>query len=241
MKALEQWRSGHLGQDLSLVRWGVSGVPVLFFPTAGGDYEEVERFKMIEVLSEMIGDGRVKVYSVDSVNGRAWLTGISPGHASWLQNRFDAAVRHEIVPLIRADCNSPDIEIVATGPSIGAFNAIASLCRHPDVFRTAVCMSGTYDLSRWLQGTWWDDFYYSSPLHYLPDLPAGSQLETLRTRFAIFAHGSGAWENPDESWAMAAVLGRRGVPNRVDDWGVDYPHDWTTWRRMLPEYLVEVT
>jgi esterase/lipase superfamily enzyme len=40
---------------------------------------------------------------------------------------------------------------------------------------------------------------------------------------------------------VAQVLGDQGIPNRVDDWGPDYPHDWATWRHMLPKYLEEVT
>jgi len=37
---------------------------------------------------------------------------------------------------------------------------------------------------------------------------------------------------------MANVLGapRR---QRVDPWGVAWPHDWQTWREMLPKYLGE--
>ena len=29
----------------------------------------------------------------------------------------------------------------------------------------------------------------------------------------------------------------KGIPNRVDDWGPDYDHDWPTWWEMLPLYL----
>ena len=241
MKVTESWRSEHLGEAITLVRWGVNGTPVIVFPTAGGDCEEIERFLMIDALSELLGAGRIKVYSVDSLNGRAWLTGIPPGHASWVQKAFDAAIRHEIVPAIRADCQSAEIEIIASGFSIGAFNALTAVCRHPDVFSSAVCLSGTYDLTKWLQGTWWDDFYVTSPVHFLPDLEEGPHLDRLRQRFVILAHGSGAWEAPEESWRVARVLGDRGVPNRVDDWGAEYPHDWTTWRRMLPQYLDELT
>jgi esterase/lipase superfamily enzyme len=39
---------------------------------------------------------------------------------------------------------------------------------------------------------------------------------------------------------MADALGRKGVPNRVDDWGEEWPHEWHTWHRMLPQYLDEV-
>lgn len=241
MKVSESWHSERLGEKINLVRWGVTGTPVILFPTAGGDSEEIERFLMVDALGDLLAAGRVKIYSVDSLNGRAWLTGASPGHASWVQKTFDAVMRHEVVPAIRADCQSGDIEIVAAGPSIGAFNALLMLCRHPDVFSASICLSGTYDLTRWLQGTWSDDFYTTSPLHFVPDLEEGPHLDRLRTRFVVLAHGSGAWEDPGQSWRVAQVLGDQGIPNRVDDWGPDYPHDWATWRHMLPKYLEEVT
>ena len=98
-------------------------------------------------------------------------------------------------------------------------------------------MSGTYDLTRWLDGDMNLDFYYSSPLHYLPGLEESGQLERLRQRFIILATGEGRWEDPEESWQLANVLGSRGIPNRVDAWGPDYDHDWMTWRKMLPHYL----
>ena len=50
----------------------------------------------------------------------------------------------------------------------------------------------------------------------------------------------GAWEDVGESWALAHVLGSKGVPNRVDSWGPEFEHDWSTWWRMLPQYLDEV-
>ena len=45
------------------------------------------------------------------------------------------------------------------------------------------------------------------------------------------------WEDLGEAWAVAEVLGRKGIPNRVDDWGPAYDHDWPTWWAMLPTYL----
>jgi esterase/lipase superfamily enzyme len=153
----------------------------------------------------------------------------------------DAYIYEEVVPLIRQDCTSPGIEVLVTGASIGAFNAVAALCRHPDAFWLALGMSGTYDLSNYLQGRWNEDFYFSSPLHYLPGLGDGWQLDALRRRFIIAATGSGRWEDPGESWRLADVLGSRGIPNRVDDWGPAYDHDWPTWREMLPKYLAELS
>jgi esterase/lipase superfamily enzyme len=235
------WQTPRLPEPARVARWGHFGVPVLLFPTAGGDFEEVERFKLIHVLGELIDAGRIKVYSVDSIAGKTWLKGTdSPEYCSRVQNRFDAYIYEEIVPLIRKDCESNDLEIIVTGASIGAFNAVASICRHPDAFRLAIAMSGTFDLSKYLQGTSNQDFYFSSPLHYLPSLPDDhAQLRRLRQRFVLLPTGEGDYEDPAESWRIAKLLGARAVPNRVDLWGKDHHHNWITWRAMLPKYLAE--
>jgi len=235
------WQTHRLPCPARVVRWGHYGRPVLLFPTAGGDCEETERQGLVGALAGLVDAGRIKVYSVDSVAGQHWISRQhSPEYCSRVQNLFDAYVSEEVVPLIRRDCASPGIEIIAAGASIGAFNAVATVCRHPDAFCLALGMSGTYDLSRHLQGRWNEDFYYSSPLHYLPGLTDGWQLDALRRRFVILATGSGRWEDAGESWRMADVLGSKGVPNRVDDWGPAFDHDWPTWKQMLPRYLGEL-
>lgn len=238
-KDVARWHSPRLERGVQLVRWGHYGTPVLLFPTAGGDAEEVERFHLVGVLGGLIDAGRIKVYSTDSVAGQAWISGQhSAEYCSLLQNRFDAFIYEEALPAIRADCASGDIEVITAGASIGAFNAVATVCRHPDAFRMAIAMSGTYDLSKYLEGRMNENFYFSSPLHYLPDLQ-GPQLEMLQRRFILMPSGEGRWEDIGESWRMANVLGRKGVPNRVDPWGPEWHHDWITWRDMLPKYLDE--
>ncbi|MBT8079260.1 MAG: hypothetical protein KJO31_11845 [Gammaproteobacteria bacterium] len=238
-KDQSRWYSSRLEQEVQLVRWGHLGTPVLLFPTAGGDAEEIERFHLIRVLESLIDAGRIKVYSTDSVAGRAWISGEhSGGFCSRLQNLFDSFIYEEVTPAIRTDCNSHDIEIIAAGASIGAFNAVATVCRHPDAYRLAIAMSGTFDLSKYLEGKMNLDFHFSSPLHYLPQLE-GEQLNRLRTRMILLPSGEGDYEDIGESWRMARVLGSRGIPNRVDPWGPEWHHDWNTWREMLPRYLDE--
>jgi esterase/lipase superfamily enzyme len=234
-----RWYSPHIEQEVQLVRWGEIGTPVLLFPTAGGDAEEVERFHLIRMLEPLMDAGRIKVYSTDSVAGKAWISGQhSAEYCSKLQNLFDAFIYKEVAPAIRKDCDSSAIEIVTTGASIGAFNAVATVCRHPDAFKLAIAMSGTFDLSKYLEGRSNQDFYFSSPLHYLPDLE-GEQLELLRKRLILLPTGEGDYEDIGESWRLAKVLGAKGIPNRVDPWGTEYDHNWVTWREMLPKYLAE--
>jgi esterase/lipase superfamily enzyme len=236
-----RWGSGELGRTVGITRWGHAGTPVLLFPTAGGDSEEVERFHVIDALGDLLADGRIVVYSVDSVPGRAWLYGLhSVEEAAWIQNAFDRFVHREVVPLIRHDRGNGD-EILAAGASLGGFHAVASLCRHPEDFRAALGLSGTFDPERFVHDGVPLDLYYASPLHFLPAHPEDETMARLRERFVLLATGEGNHENPENSWRMAHVLDSRDVPHRVEPWGAEWHHDWPTWRAMLPRYLDELT
>ncbi|MEJ2540221.1 MAG: alpha/beta hydrolase-fold protein [Gemmatimonadota bacterium] len=240
MKERTSWYSPRVQREVSVVRWGSYGAPFLIFPTAGGDAEEIERFHIVSTLAPFMEAGRIKIYSCDSVAGQAMLANEgTPEHRMWLMNQFQEFIRHEMVPAIRADCDSEDIPVAAAGASIGAFQALAAVCRYPDVFNRALCMSGTFELLRFFQAPATPDFRVSSPLHWLPSLEEGPHLEALRTRFVLLASGEGEAENIGESWRVADLLGGRGIPNRVDSWGPDWKHDWPLWRNMLHSYMDE--
>jgi esterase/lipase superfamily enzyme len=240
VKATERWFSDRMQQPISMARWGHYGTPVLVFPTAGGDAEEIERNHLVSSCWDLVEGGRVKLYSCDSVAGRAIATKVgTPEYRMWLLNQYHQAVVNEVVPAIYADLDGRRPRIVTAGASIGGFNAVAMVCRHPELFESALGMSGTYRLQSLLEGQFSDDLYFASPVEFLPGLE-GPQLDILRQRRVILASGEGAWEDIGESWALADALGAKGVPNRVDSWGPDFEHDWTTWRRMLPQYLEEL-
>lgn len=242
MKINAKWHSPRLRQDIQVVRWGHYGMPVLLFPTAGGDAEECERFLMLKALAPLLEAGKIKVFACDSVGGKTLIdSSLPPPHKAWMQRQFLGFVRNELVPAIRTDCQDPNIGVVAAGASIGAYNALLSITSHPDVFTHAICMSGTYVLDRFLPNFHNPDVHFISPLHFLPYLDDSEHLALLRKRFVLLATGEGKWEAPNESWRVGNLLGSKGIPNRVDLWGKDYHHDWVTWRDMLPKYLAELT
>ncbi len=49
MKRRERWYSGRVASDVTVARWGHFGRPVIVFPTAGGDAEEIERMWLVEL------------------------------------------------------------------------------------------------------------------------------------------------------------------------------------------------
>jgi len=234
------WKSPSLGgREITFVRYGISGTPLLLFPTAGGDAEEPERFHLITAVGDFLKDLRLKVYVVDSIAGQAWLKECKTlEEAAAMQNRFDRCLYREVVPAIWRDCGGDRGLIWTAGASIGAFNALAAVCRHPDVFDKAFCMSGTYNMNRFLEGRINRDYHESSPLDFVPTLE-GAHLDLLRKRFILLAHGQGEFEDPQQSWNVERVLGPKGIPNRVDAWDNTWRHDWVTWRKMLPQFLSE--
>ena len=199
MKVVERWYSQRVEREVTLARWGHFGTPVLVFPTAGGDAEEIERMHLVGACGELLDAGRIKIYSCDSIAGKAMVEDEGDFlFRTKLLNQFQQMIAEEIVPAIHADCGGQQLPMVAAGASIGAFNALAAQCRYPWTFRTSICMSGSYRLQRFLGGDYSPDLYLSSPLDYLPGLE-GPVLE------------------PAPSWVRVAHFrgGRLGSDRRV--------------------------
>jgi esterase/lipase superfamily enzyme len=63
-------------------------------------------------------------------------------------------------------------------------------------------------------------------------------LEQIRqSRHIHILTGSGSYEDPAASGKFAKVLYDKGIWYELDVWGEEWPHDWNTWRAMLPHYL----
>ena len=98
----------------------------------GGDAEEIERFHLVSAVGSFLAENRIKVYSVDSLAGSSWFTESNDSaEASKVQNQFDSAIYHEVMPAIRKDCGVDSVEIITAGASLGAFTPWRSCCVIP--------------------------------------------------------------------------------------------------------------
>ncbi len=227
---------------MDIVAYGEYGTPVLMFPTAAADFLEYERFYMLDVLAPLIHSGRIKVYSINSINSQTWLINGTPNRGNSLyHNAYNYYVSEEVVPFIHADCNGW-APIITTGASFGALHAANQFFRRPDLFRGTVAMSGSYDLHDYTKGYSDDLTYLNSPVHYMQNWHDGYIWNLqAHSRGIILATGQGQWEKPVRTTDMANVLNSRNIPHWLDLWGHDQPHDWTTWRSMLPYFLSHLT
>ena len=232
---MEGWASRALeGRPMEVAVFGEWGMPLVLFPTAGGDVLEAERFLMIRMLRPLLEARRLKVYSVGTVSREGWLdTDAHPAHKSWIQGRFDRYLHQELIPWIRQDCGGHE-RLWAAGASLGAYNAVLAGTRTPGAF--IVAMSGTYDMDRWMNGHVDSEYYFGQPMRFLPGLQ-GAPLEALRTTRFVIASGRGRYEAPQESVDLVRVLQAKGLEARLELWGADAHHDWPTWRTMLPMFL----
>ena len=237
-RELHSWWSPRLNREMEIAAYGHYGFAVLLFPTAAADYLEYERFHMIDAISEAINGGRCKVFSINSINSESWLNSNMAGRDKVIRHQqYNSYIAEEVVPFIHNHCGGT-VPIITSGASLGAFHAANTVFRRPDLFDGTIAMSGIYDLKSYSKGYWDEDCFYNSPTDYLPGLPEGDDLDLLRQKKHIhFVSGSGNYEAPDASRLIGKICELKGIPNEVDIWGADMPHDWPTWRAMLPFYL----
>ena len=233
------WYSQNLGMEMPLVAYGHAGYPLLMFPTAAADYLEYERFHLVDAISHLIEAGRVRAYSINSVNRYSLLNEqASPPWKAELLTRYDRYITDEVLPLIRNDAGDPQARPITTGASLGAFLSANAYFRHPDLLRGVIAMSGSYDIRSYLRGYTDDNVYFNNPIQYLSNLNDDYHLPLLRRADAIFIlSGQGAYEAPERSRQLAQLLTSKGIPHTLDLWGHDVDHDWPWWRKMLPYYL----
>lgn len=233
------WYSPSLGQDMELKVYGHAGRDVLVFPTSGGRFHEYEDFGMTGALSPFIDEGRLRLFTVDSVDWQSWLNARASTFEKVARHEaYERYILEEVLPFI--GCNPAEGKrISVTGCSLGAYHAANIFFRHPDVFDTVIGLSGVYSLSFSLGNNLEDGSYFHSPLDFLPSLEDPWYLDLYRQSRIVLCTGQGAWEEESirETLAVKSILESKGVPAWVDLWGPDADHDWPWWQRQMPYFL----
>jgi esterase/lipase superfamily enzyme len=223
---------------MNILVHGHWGPPMILFPTSGGDEGEYERQSLIGAIGELIDGGRVKTFSVNLNHHDAFANrGAHPFHRSWMQRQYDAYIRHEVVPFIRDHCQSPHGGVWTMGASLGAYHAANTLFKYPDVIKRCFALSGVYDMSRFMDGLYDENFYFNNPVDYLANAADPWMLGHLATCDIHIATGSGPYEESAESYRLSRVLASRGIAHHLDDWGPMGGHDWPYWKHQMREYL----
>ncbi len=169
-RELTSWYSPSLNKDMPMVAYGNYGFALLLVPTAGADYLEYERFQMIDSLSEYINAGKIKVFSINSINKESWLNDNMLGeHKGIRHNQYNHYVFNEVIPFIKTS-TSAETPIIISGASLGALHSMNLFLKRPDLINGVIAMSGVYDLHEYTKGFNDDQVYFNSPMNYMPGL-----------------------------------------------------------------------
>jgi esterase/lipase superfamily enzyme len=237
VREIHQWFSPALQKDMPIAVYGHYGFAMLMIPTAAADFLEYERFELINHLSPMIDAGKIKVFSINSINMESWMNKQMEGaHKAIRQNQFNEYIFNEVVPFIQ-NFTSRETPIVTSGASFGALHAMNAFLKRPDLFKGVIAMSGVYDLMEYTDGYYDDQVYFNSPIHYIPNLTDHDTLEKIRSGKMVIASGSGSHEDPEANRRFSGVLHSKSIPHDLEIWADDIHHDWPTWRKMLPYFI----
>lgn len=237
-REITSWYSPSLNKEMPVAVYGHYGFALLLVPTAAADYLEYERFQLLDHIAPYVEAGVVKVFSIDSINNESWLDKqAEPWYKSFRHQQWNDYVYNEVVPFIRHR-TSGETPIITSGASFGALHSMNLFLKRPDLINGTIAMSGVYDLMEYTNGHYDDHVYFNSPMHYMPNLSDHGILENIRrSRNLHIVTGSGSYEDPSSSGRFARILYDKGITYELDVWGREWPHDWDTWKAMLPHYL----
>ncbi len=229
------WYSTRLGRHMELLAYGHSGFPVLVFPTSRGRFFEYENSGMIHALAPKIEAGYIRVFCVDSVDAESWYNrSIHPHDRVARQMAYESYLLYEVAPLIKG--SNLNQQIGTTGCSLGAYQALNFAMRHPDLTVKCVAMSGSFDMKRFMDGYYDQDFYFNNPVDYIPNANDSWFVERYARMELVLAAGD--WDIClGETLRMAEILARKGIPHHLDIWTGGERHDWPLWQRMAVKFF----
>ena len=100
-REITSWWSPSLNKTMEIVAYGHYGPAVLMFPSAAADYLEYERFHLIKSIEPFIEEGRVKVYSINSINSESWLNNnMHPTDKAIRHQQYNQYIVDEVAPFI---------------------------------------------------------------------------------------------------------------------------------------------
>jgi esterase/lipase superfamily enzyme len=104
-RAVTELWSDAIGAAGTVIRYGHWGRPVLAFPSEQGKAWDFESNGMIGAVSNLIDEGRLKVYCVDSYDAASWSNqGIPLEERARQHGRYESWILGDVVPWIQRDC-----------------------------------------------------------------------------------------------------------------------------------------
>jgi esterase/lipase superfamily enzyme len=234
--------SPDLGRRVHLWTFGVMGQPVIVFPSNAGVAHEWDHGGMIDALGPLLAAGRIKIYCPETNVSKSFSGAGNVSHRMAHHRAYERFVLSTLVPFIREDCRMPRVRMVVTGCSVGALYSSIFTLKYPEIFKSALCLSGRYRTSWFFDGQSNEDLYFNDPFAFLPNL-RGNELQRVRHHAHLtVVVGRGAHEEGciPETLEFGQLLEQKGIPHHLALWGTDSSHTYPWWQKQARHYLSQL-
>lgn len=211
-----------LGKKTKVFIYGHFGINVLLFPITDDNPLEYEEIGLIQALSPLIEKGHIKLFSFETNNLRCWLNkDLTPKECSDNHYKLNSFLTSELLQFIYND-NGAAVPIITSGAGIGAFHAVNSYLRRPDIFMGSIGINGFYDV-QWLSGAYYDEnCYFNSPVHYLPNLTDDYWLSFLKSQNHLYLLAeNGNWDMINQADKLVDILKNKNIPHNYEVLDID--------------------
>ena len=242
-KEEKHYYSSILGRDMYYNIYGHAGKPCLVFPSQDGMHPDFEGWGMVDTILPWIEAGRLRLFTVDSVDKESWSDIAAPLHERTArQEQYYQHIAQEFAPMI-AHYDGGFQKIITTGCSLGGTHAALAQLRCPQLFDAMISMSPCFDARVLFDGQMDEILYFSSPVDFLGGMPMDHPyLDMYRESHLHVVMGQGAWEGSLLPGVRACeqILASKKAGAWFDFWGFDVAHDWPWWRKMLPYHMEKI-
>lgn len=228
-----QFYSHILGRNLDLFVSGHWGKPILMFPTSMGNAYQNRDMGLLNSIQGYIEGGIVKTYNIGSLDSETFYgKHLSPHDRIYNYELYTRFLTDELIPEIQKENNTHRIGLA--GCSFGAFHAVNLALKKPNLFDFAIGMSGSYDISTFLEGYHDQNVYFNNPVEFV------SNAESWIFNHIKIVLGTSDWDIcRNETLRLSQIMVKKGINHWYDEkkWAT---HDWPLWNMMFPEYLNSV-
>jgi esterase/lipase superfamily enzyme len=222
--------SHNLCRNIDVVSYGHWGLPILLFPSSMGDAFQNKNFGLIDSVSDKIEQGLIKIYCVGSIdNDSFYAKHLPPKIRISNYKLYNHFLLRELIPYFQKESKTHRIGI--GGCSFGAYHAANFAFKHPELVHFLIAMSGSFNISSFLDGYYDDDVYFNNPIAFIPNS------ENWTYNHMQIVLGTSDWDIcKEDNIQLSRILGDKQINHWYDEkkW---ITHDWPLWKMMFPEYI----
>jgi esterase/lipase superfamily enzyme len=232
-----KWYTQYLSRDFEMLVFGDSGYPVILFPTSKGKFFENKDFGLIDSVSHLINEGKIKVYCPDSLDAESWYNyNIHPADRVKTHIAYEKCILNDVIEFAKYETGFQKVAVA--GCSFGGYHALNIAFRHPDKVGYLFSMGGAFDIKQFIMGYYDENSYFNNPPDYMQNMYDPWYLDQIKNMG--IALGTGEWDIClGENKRMSSILAEKGIPHWLDI-RPQTGHDWNWWKEMFPSYLSQI-